>query len=505
MPSDLLLHTQLRKLLNVDEPYFSVEKNKVTVRVATEAQSKLLLETNSLCMKNVEPKVEARYNTRIGTMLLDRLRVDNEPNEVLCECINDILTAQKHNVLDVKIYERTSTKTRKNLRIAKVTFGQQTIPHYMKVGVKKISIQEDFPKPMQCRICLKFEHTHKRCPNKEDLKEKRCFKCGKEGHDDDVCAVIECYNCGGSHHAFSRECSYYKYYQEALIRSREHGISLRDAKIDMREDGIILKRSSYSSKLKHTSINSLSKEKNKVPHPFKRSVSLENVNRISVQNRYSILDDDEICTDNTQHLPNILPPATPPVQSDKAPVSSKISSPPRTSHNLEATNDVNSKEPQEVPTIPEYETIEKQLMELDGTPEYTKRALADSSSDESNAPVKKQMKETLKEAVSISGTKELLPVPLDKSTPKEILSVRRKDVPKASGEIIPVKCKSLIHDYPMPPSSNQKQIENIKVSKQEKKNTKTLNKDKDNSSKIQSNLQSKAVNPHRSPAVKIKR
>ena len=79
---------------------------------------------------------------------------------------------------------------KKKLRIAKVTFGQQTIPHYMKVGVKKISIQEELPKPMQCRICLKFEHTHKRCPNKEDLKEKRCFKCGKEGHHDDVALLL---------------------------------------------------------------------------------------------------------------------------------------------------------------------------------------------------------------------------------------------------------------------------------------------------------------------------
>ena len=182
-------------------------------------------------------------------MLLNRLRVDDEPNDMLFECIKDILTTQKHNVLDVTIYDRKSTKTRKNLRIAKVALGQQTIPRHMKVGVKRISIQEKFPKAMQCKICLKLEHTYKRCLDKDNLNYQRCFRCGKDEHDENDCTILECYNCGGSHHAFSRECSYYKFYQEALIRSREHLMSLKDAKNDMREDGIILTRSLYSTKI----------------------------------------------------------------------------------------------------------------------------------------------------------------------------------------------------------------------------------------------------------------
>ena len=448
MPCDLLLHRQLRSLLNVDEPYFSTEKNKVTVRVTTEAQSKLLLGTNSLGMKNVEPKVEARYNTRVGTMLLDRLRVEDEPNEVLCECIQDILTTQKHNVLDVKIYERKSTKTRKNLRIAKVTFGQQTIPQYMKVGVKRISIQEEFPKPMQCKICLRFEHTYKRCPSKDELNSQRCFRCGKEEHDEDTCTIVECYNCGGSHHAFSRECSYYKYFQEALIRSREHGISLKDAKSDMREDGIVLTRSLYSAKLKHNT-SSPTKRKNPVSSS-KESVSLQNVNKISTQNRFTVLEDDEISADDTQHLHSISPPITPPVQSNMTQSNSKRFSPSKTSPDAEVP-----------PTsLPEYETIEKQLMELDGPPENSKRALGDSPSDESNAPIKKLMKKPLKEAVSVSITSNLLPVPLTKNTPN------------TSKEVVSVRQKSLIHDYPMPPLSKKGQPVSPSSSKTQKEKIK---------------------------------
>ena len=392
MPCDLLLHRQLRSLLNVDEPYFSTEKNKVTIRVTTEAQSKLLLETNSLCMKVVEPKVEARYNTRVGTMLLDRLRVEDESNEVLCDCIKDILTSQKHNVLDVKIYERQSTRTKKNLRIAKVTFGQQTIPRHMKVGVKRISIQEEFPKPMQCRICLRFEHTHKRCPNREDVNSKRCFRCGKEGHDANICTDVECYNCGGLHHAFSRECFHYKYYQEALVRSREHGISIRDAKRDMKEDGITLTRSLYTTRLKQNNISSPSKRKSQVSASTtnqsspKKSTPLQNENEISTQNRYSILEDREIYEDATQY---ISPPKTPPAQSVLSHPKSRESSPSKTSHYSEKPNKMNHSNNLEISTTPDFEAMEKQLMELDGVTEYSKRTRGDSPSNESNEPVKK--------------------------------------------------------------------------------------------------------------------
>ena len=48
--------------------------------------------------------------------------------------------------------------------------------------------------------------------------------------------------------------------------------------------------------------------------------------------------------------------------------------------------------------------MEKQLMELEGTPECGTRTLGHSPSDEGNAPMKKQMKEPLKEAFSISET-----------------------------------------------------------------------------------------------------
>ena len=37
IPCDLLLHRQLKSLLNADEPYFSTGKNKVTARVTSEA------------------------------------------------------------------------------------------------------------------------------------------------------------------------------------------------------------------------------------------------------------------------------------------------------------------------------------------------------------------------------------------------------------------------------------------------------------------------------------
>ena len=49
----------------------------------------------------------------------------------------------------------------------------------------------------------------------------------------------------------------------------------------------------------------------------------------------------------------------------------------------------------------------------------------------------------MKEAASISETSSLLPVLLGKKSPN------------ISNEIVSVRHKSLIHDYPMPPSGNK--------------------------------------------------
>ena len=354
-PCDLLLHQQLSSLLHTQEPHFSVENNKITVRVASEAQSELLLSTNKLCSKEVSPKVEEKFNTRVGTMLLDRLGIGDESNEVLCKCIKEILMSQNHNVSHVYIYERWSSRIKRNIKIAKVTFNQQSIPKFMKVGVKRISIQEELPKPMQCKICLKFGHTSNRCINKSNPEYNRCFKCGTQKHDDD-CDLTACFNCGGPHHAFSRECPHFKYHQEALLRSYRHGISLRDAKSDMKDDGIVLNVLTYAGKVGQ---DSTTKSK-----PEMRSTSKEKPDEdVSVQNRFAVLERNDMDTAESEEPASTIPH------------SSSIRSSSSPNKNPIPVSVTRTKAPD----------IELQLKQLDGPSESSKRPYEHNTSDEKDS------------------------------------------------------------------------------------------------------------------------
>ncbi|CAF4644067.1 unnamed protein product, partial [Rotaria sp. Silwood2] len=64
-------------------------------------------------------------------------------------------------------------------------------------------------KPVQCYICLKYNHVAKYCKTKQQI----CARCG-ETHRLEQCTavsdVVKCCNCKGSHIATSSECATYK-------------------------------------------------------------------------------------------------------------------------------------------------------------------------------------------------------------------------------------------------------------------------------------------------------
>ncbi|CAF3789888.1 unnamed protein product [Rotaria sordida] len=65
-------------------------------------------------------------------------------------------------------------------------------------------------KPVQCYICLKYNHVAKYCKTKQQI----CARCG-ENHRIDQCTAatsdaMKCCNCKGSHLATSNECATYK-------------------------------------------------------------------------------------------------------------------------------------------------------------------------------------------------------------------------------------------------------------------------------------------------------
>jgi hypothetical protein len=71
-------------------------------------------------------------------------------------------------------------------------------------------------KPVQCYICLKYNHIAKYCKTKQQV----CARCG-EDHRMDQCTVasdtVKCYNCKGNHLATSNDCSYYQEQEKRML------------------------------------------------------------------------------------------------------------------------------------------------------------------------------------------------------------------------------------------------------------------------------------------------
>jgi len=64
-------------------------------------------------------------------------------------------------------------------------------------------------KPVQCYICLKYNHVSKYCKTKQQI----CARCGVNHHIDHCTAasdLLKCCDCKGNHLAISNDCSFYK-------------------------------------------------------------------------------------------------------------------------------------------------------------------------------------------------------------------------------------------------------------------------------------------------------
>ena len=71
-------------------------------------------------------------------------------------------------------------------------------------------------KPVQCYICLKYNHVAKYCKTKQQL----CARCG-DNHQLDHCTaasdMLKCCNCQGKHLATSNDCSFYKEQEKRML------------------------------------------------------------------------------------------------------------------------------------------------------------------------------------------------------------------------------------------------------------------------------------------------
>lgn len=142
-----------------------------------------------------------------------------------------ITEALKNLGLDVINVTRLTSKDGKTpIRTIKETFSDAANRNtFVHTGLQVDSMH--FPaeaatqntKPVQCYICLKYNHIAKYCKTNKQV----CARCG-ENHRLDQCNadkdVANCCNCKGNHLANSSDCSYYKE-QEKKMRSMVYQFS----------------------------------------------------------------------------------------------------------------------------------------------------------------------------------------------------------------------------------------------------------------------------------------
>lgn len=128
-----------------------------------------------------------------------------------------ITEALKHAGLDVTNVTRLCSREGNTpTRTVKITFSDATNRNtFVYTGLQVDSMHfaaesaTQNNKPVQCFICLKYNHVAKYCKTKQQV----CARCG-ENHRVDQCNapndVLKCCNCKGNHLATSHDCTHYR-------------------------------------------------------------------------------------------------------------------------------------------------------------------------------------------------------------------------------------------------------------------------------------------------------
>ena len=219
------------------------DKNSWIIRTTCKEQSEKFLKIKEINGTQVSVTAHAEMNSVYGTMLLFR---EDEEDEDRCR---RILEKRHENVEEVKLI----TLPRNNTKIAKIKFKGNELPEKMFMGGRRRDVKPYIPKPNQCHKCSKFGHFKEHCRNEKPA----CFYCA--GHDHEPkwqCGNNEkCINCTGNHHSRSQKCSHYVYNAQVRHLQLRTGMSVRDAKEELRERGILdpFRRNTFATAAKGTS------------------------------------------------------------------------------------------------------------------------------------------------------------------------------------------------------------------------------------------------------------
>ena len=269
------------------------------VETTTKLQSETYQSLDNMNGIKVSVQRHDKLNSIEGTVILPPNNdSDGLPEETL---LLQSLKLRYPNVESLKVYEIPSKKKAgSKLRIARIKFEGQVLPSNIKIEGQKRELLPYLPKPLQCRNCSKYGHTHSKCRN-----PSKCAFCGSEDHETTWnCGTPKCLNCGQNHHARSKTCPFYIYNTELKLLMSRSGMSILEAKLELKSKGFLdpARNPTYRDVTKgKPPSNSERVDENNQPQSQqtsdKKEIGKEEVVvHVPVSNSYEILvqDDDEI-------------------------------------------------------------------------------------------------------------------------------------------------------------------------------------------------------------------
>ena len=276
------------------------------VETTTKIQSETYQSLDNMNGIKVSVQRHDKLNSIEGTVILPPNNdSDGLPEETL---LLNSLKLRYPNVESLKVYEIPSKKQAGGkLRIARIKFEGHVLPSNIKIEGQKRELLPYLPKPLQCRNCSKYGHTHSKCRN-----PSKCAFCGSEDHKTTWnCGTPKCINCKQNHHARSKTCPFYIYNTELKLLMSRSGMSIIEAKLELKSKGFLdpARNPTYRDIAKgKPPLNSENVDENKQPQnnqsqsqetsDKKEIGKKEVVVQVPVSNSYEILvqDDEEIPT-----------------------------------------------------------------------------------------------------------------------------------------------------------------------------------------------------------------
>ena len=210
-----------------------VKENEWLVETTTRQQSESLLSLTSIDGVQVQVTKHVNLNSIKGTVVLPTYDDDNE-EEIDKKMLLESLQMRYSNVEDLDLYSIPNKKYPGSfLKIAKIKFQGQNLPSKIIVFGQNRELRPFVPSPLQCKNCSKYGHTAKKCQN-----QPVCAYCSSSEHETKWnCGQPRCINCGQDHHSRSKECCFYLYNAELKILQDRTGLSIKEAKLELRVRG----------------------------------------------------------------------------------------------------------------------------------------------------------------------------------------------------------------------------------------------------------------------------